>query len=533
MKKTKNKQKKVTKSTKKKIIKPKKQKVKPNLSKKNENTKKIKEQYTIDYYGITIPVEITKNTDKKIKHYDIHKKEVGEATESVLEYIKKQMIKEVERTIEGDKKIKEKEIESKIMDKIEQILKTKLMGITNEETKLLTAKIHHDLFGLGEIDLLLSDPNLEEIVINSSKEYIQVFHKSHGWLKTNIKIESEKQIKNYADIIARKVNRQITTLTPILDANLPTGERANAVLGPISSKGNSITLRKFEKNPWSLPRMITEESKTMNIEVAALLWMCIEYELNIIVSGGTASGKTSVLNALLNFIPPNQRIISIEDTRELYLPDYLHWVPMVTRKPNLEGKGEITMLDLLVNSLRMRPDRIIVGEVRRQREAEVMFEAMHTGHSVYGTIHADNADLTRKRLINPPIDLPESTVTSMHLILVQYRHRKKGIRRTFEVGEMVSVGDGEKSKVNVLYRWNSKNDKLEKVNSSQRIIPEIMLYSGLDKKGIEKELKEKEMILEYLIKNKIFDIDEIEKLVSKYYTNQKETVESIKKQMRR
>ncbi len=443
------------------------------------------------------------------------------------------MIREVERKIGDRKNIKEEDIEEEIMQKIKELLKTKIMGIKEEEVKLLTAKIRHDLFGLGEIDLLLSDNNLEEIVINSSKEYIQIFHKKYGWLKTNLKIKNEQQIKNYADIIARKVNRQITTLTPILDANLPGGERANAVLNPVASKGNSITLRKFAKNPWSLPRMITEESKTMSIEVAALLWMCIEYELNIIVSGGTASGKTSVINALLNFIPPNQRIISIEDTRELYLPDYLHWVPMVTRKPNLEGKGEITMLDLLINSLRMRPDRIVVGEVRRQREAEVMFEAMHTGHSVYGTIHADNADLTRKRLINPPIDLPESTVTSIHLILVQYRHRKKGIRRTFELAEMLPVGDGEKSKVNVIYRWNPKTDKLEKVGKSERVLKEIMLYSGLDKKGIEQELKEKEMILKYMVDNKIFDIDEIEKIVAGYYDDQKTTVESIKRKIKR
>ncbi|MFA5381781.1 MAG: ATPase, T2SS/T4P/T4SS family [Candidatus Micrarchaeia archaeon] len=515
-----------------------KKKTKTVIKKIKKEEKKISQKeegefYSLDYCGINIPIHIKKDKDEKIKIYEIQKKETGKATEAVLEYIKKEMIREVERKIGGKKDISEEEIENEIMDKIKNLLKTKIIGVNEKEVEILSAKIRHDLFGLGEIDLLLADPNLEEIVINSSKESIQVFHKKYGWLKTNLKISNEQQIKNYADIIARKVNRQITTLTPILDANLPSGERANAVLNPVASKGNSITLRKFEKNPWSLPRMITEESKTMSIEVAALLWMCIEYEMNIIVAGGTASGKTSVINALLNFIPPNQRIISIEDTRELYLPDYLHWVPMVTRKPNLEGKGEITMLDLLVNSLRMRPDRIIVGEVRRQREAEVMFEAMHTGHSVYGTIHADNADLTRKRLINPPISLPESTITSIHLILVQYRHRKKGIRRTFEVAEILPIGEGEKSKVNVIYRWNSRTDKLEKIGKSERVIDELMLYSGLDKKGIENELKEKEMILEYMIKNKIFDIDEIEKIVANYYDNQEATVKEIKEKMKR
>ena len=191
------------------------------------------------------------------------------------------------------------------------------------------------------------------------------------------------------------------------------------------------------------------------------MWLAIQNELSILVAGGTGSGKTSMLNVVSNFFPPNQRIISIEDTRELILPNNLHWVPLETRLPNPEGKGEITMLDLLVNRLRMRPDRIIVGEIRRQREAQVVLEAMHTGHSVYATIHANNADEVIVRLTNPPIDIPKPMISSLSLILVQSRNRRTGKRRTLQIAEVTPTGDA-----NILMQLNVHDDVLEKINKS-------------------------------------------------------------------
>ena len=217
--------------------------------------------------------------------------------------------------------------------------------------------------------------------------------------------KNEEMIYDYASMIARKVGRQINVLNPMLDAHLPTGDRVNSTVFPISQFGNTLTIRKFSKNPWTITNLI--RSKTVSPEVAALIWICIQNELSLIVSGGTGSGKTSFLNAMAGLIPANQRIISIEDTRELTLPSFLHWIPMNTREANPEGKGEVTMLDLMVNALRQRPDRILVGEIRRQREAEILFEAMHTGHSVYATLHADNSEQTISRLLNPPINIPK------------------------------------------------------------------------------------------------------------------------------
>ena len=200
------------------------------------------------------------------------------------------------------------------------------------------------------------------------------------------------------------------------------------------------------------------QGKTISYEGAALLWMAVQNELSLLIAGGTASGKTSMLNVIANFFPPNQRILSLEDTRELTLPNILHWVPMETRLSNPEGKGGITMLDLVVNSLRMRPDRIVVGEIRRKAEAEVLFEAMHTGHSVYGTLHANNVRETINRLTTPPINLPKQVLSALSLVVVQHINRKNGKRRTLQIGEILPNGDAETiMQMNIIKRQTREN----------------------------------------------------------------------------
>tara|TARA_Y100000031_G_C8209569_1_gene380242 strand:+ start:126 stop:776 length:651 start_codon:yes stop_codon:yes gene_type:complete len=193
------------------------------------------------------------------------------------------------------------------------------------------------------------------------------------------------------------VGREITGLHPIMDAHLLSGDRVASTLFPVSTAGNTITIRRFARNPWTITTLIA--NNTLSKEMAAFIWLAMHYEMNILVAGGTASGKTSMLSAISGLLPTNQRVISIEDTREITLPEELewNWVPLTTRNPNPEGQGEVTMLDLIVSSLRMRPDRIIAGEVRRKAQAETMFEAMHTGHSVYTTIHADTVEQVKRR----------------------------------------------------------------------------------------------------------------------------------------
>ena len=406
-----------------------------------------------------------------------------------------------------------------------KLLREKVPTISTEAEKFLVGMLIQEMLGLGKIEFLLNDPQLEEIVIISSKEPVRVYHKKYGWLKTNIKIEKEDDINNYANIIARRVGRQINVLTPLLDAHLITGDRANAVLFPIATKGNTITIRKFARDPWTIIDLIN--NKTVSLEVACLLWLAIEYEMNVLISGGTASGKTVFLNACMPFIPPNQRIISIEDTRELILPEFLYWCPLVTRTPNPEGKGEVSMLDLLVNSLRMRPDRIILGEMRRQKEAEVLFEAMHTGHSVYATLHADTASETISRLTNPPLNVPPNLLKAVNLNVVMFRDRRKGVRRVYQVAEFVP----EKGKVspNILYRWVPEKDEVIKHNESVAFLEDLSRNTGMSQAEIKKDLENKKKILLWLIKNKLRSLKDIGKVINLYYINPNLLAQIMKK----
>jgi flagellar protein FlaI len=269
--------------------------------------------------------------------------------------------------------------------------------------------------------------------------------------------------------------------------------------------------------------MIDDKIHTMSKEVMAFLWLAMQYEMNLLVVGGTASGKTSVLNTLCSLINPTNRIISIEDTREITLPTQLHWnwVPMQSKSPNNEGQGEVSMLDLIVASLRMRPDRIIVGEIRRKEQAEALFEAMHTGHSVCGTMHADTAEQIKHRLTQPPMDIPENELQALQLVIVQYRDRRKGVRRTLEVAEILPGSSDEKINLNYLYRWRPRNDSFAKEDQSIRIYEDLNLHTGMTLNEIDDDLAGKQEILAWMLSHRVMDVDKVGHVMRVYYKSPK------------
>ena len=197
---------------------------------------------------------------------------------------------------------------------------------------------------------------------------------------------------------------------------------------------------------------------------------------------------------------------------------------MVTRLPNPEGKGEVSMLDLLVNSLRMRPDRIIVGEIRRKREAEVLFEAIHTGHSVYATVHANDTQETITRLTNPPIDIPKTMLPAISMIVVQYRNRRTGIRRTFQISEILPD-----SNPNVLIQLDIRKDTLKKISNSKSLLTTIELFTGYTRNEINKSLNEKELILKWMAKNNINTVNTVGRVMAEYYTNKDNLIANMRK----
>ncbi|MFA6907280.1 MAG: type II/IV secretion system ATPase subunit [Candidatus Micrarchaeia archaeon] len=473
----------------------------------------VLDSYVYDNEGIQVLAKIFTKNGEYVPQYEVNVRELSEGTRLVLNTLKGELITTVKLDITDiiDPK-KRDEVRIKFESRANFLLSKHFPTLSEADKKVLVAYLLQNSLGLGDLEPLMHDNALEEVAINSSAEPVWVYHKKYGWCKTNVHLKNEESIYDISAMIGRRIGKQINTLNPVMDAHLSSGDRVNATMFPVSSFGNTITIRKFSRNPWTIPYLI--ELNCISPQVAGLIWLCMQNELSLLVAGGTGSGKTSFLNAMSCLIPANQRIISIEDTRELTLPSFLQWVPMVTREPNAEGKGEITMLDLLVNSLRQRPDRIIVGEVRKQREAEILFEAMHTGHSVYATLHADNASEAMTRLTTPPISMPRESLSALAGVVVQFRHRRLNIRRTLEFAEVQKGGD-----INSLYRWDLKSDKINEVGKMVSLSATLSLYSGLTQREIDSDVSDKAKIFSWMVKKGYKSVNTVGALVSQYYMN--------------
>ena len=479
------------------------------------------EEYNFEVDSVAAKVTIVKKPNEQRPVYFIESPFLQPYAKAFLDELKEDILDKIPIDAgEITDTKKSRELKKKFFDITNAELKKYFQKVPEEKLNVITGLMMHSMYGLGKIELLMSDNFLEEITINSSRNPVMIYHLKHGWLKTNIYLDSEEEIYTYASQIARKVGREITTLNPILDAHLSTGDRVNATLAPITSFGNTITIRRFARRPWTITDFIGK-SHTMNIQMASLIWLAMQYEMNIIIAGGTASGKTSTLNVLSAFMPSYHRIISIEDVRELMLPRYLHdnWVPMTTRNPNPEGQGEVTMLELMQSSLRMRPDRIILGEIRRHREAEVLFEAMHTGHSVYSTLHANSSQQVLERLIQPPISIPALEVSAIDLVLVQYRDRKLNVRRTLELAEIESGVSDNSLDINTIFKWSPRDDSWESMNPATKFVRNLNLHTGMTESEIGIELENRASILQWMLDNEITEINEVGKVMNMFYSN--------------
>jgi flagellar protein FlaI len=479
--------------------------------------------YTLTVNSIDVDVTISTDVDRSVPFYEINIQEITENTKLMLNRVRQDFIDSLDISeLEHEKFDENEDIRDKFKSNITDLIDDYFPKADEKTKKTLINYLLQENLGLGRLEILLQDSNLEELVVNNHKEPVKIYHKEHGWVETSVQIETESQIRHYATMIGRQVNKEITNLKPLLDARLQTGDRVNATLEPISSEGNTITIRKFAEDPWTITKFL--KLGTIGISAAAFIWLAVENELSMLIAGGTGSGKTSMLNVVANFLPPGQRIISIEDTRELQLPVNLHWVPMETREPNPEGKGGVSMLDLVINSLRMRPDRIVVGEIRRQEEAQTLVEAMLTGHSCYATVHANSAEETITRLTNPPIDIPQKMVSAIDLLLVQNRNRRSGDRHTLQVAEVTDDGEA-----NVLLQYNPREGYMEKVGQFERLLDTLELYTGLTKQEIQDDLYRKEIMLRWLVDNDVDHIHNVGRVMSRYYTDRVD-VEPVKQE---
>lgn len=339
-------------------------------------------------------------------------------------------------------KLEKSKAREEIQKILKQLLDEKRAPLNNSEEKRLLEELENETFGLGPLEPLLQDPSVSDILVNNAK---QVYVERYGKLEmTDVVFRDEKHLRQIIDRIVSRVGRRIDESMPLVDARLADGSRVNAIIPPLALNGSSVSIRRFRKDPLKVKDLVDYGSMTQ--EIATLIELIVKARLNILISGGTGSGKTTLLNVMSSFIPNNERIVTIEDAAELQLQQS-HVVRLETRPENLEGKGTITARDLVKNALRMRPDRIVVGEVRGA-EALDMLQAMNTGHDgSLTTIHANSARDALARL-STMILMAEGNMVEWAIsrqiasavdVVVQISRMSDGTRRMLSLSEITGM----------------------------------------------------------------------------------------------
>lgn len=392
------------------------------------------------------------------------------------------------------------------------------ISLSEDAYRRLFYYLFRDFIGLNAIEPLLRDYYIEDIECNGVDTPIYIIHRVYRNLRTNISFNDIDRLANFVEKLAQRTGRYISYAQPLLDGSLPDGSRINAsYTKDVTSKGPTFTIRKFTKIPWTPTQLIA--FATLSPEMLAYFWILLQYKSSMLIAGGTGSGKTTLLNALAFFIPPEARVVSIEDTREINLPRE-NWLPAVARPSIGIGKvGEVDLFALLKSSFRQNPDYLIVGEVRG-KEAFVLFQGMASGHSSLSTMHAESVDTLIRRLQTPPIELAPSLVNSLdcvaimtHAVINQHETRK--LR---EVVEIVNVNNEGTAVINTPLVWDPAKDTFF-FKKESKVFEKISERTGISKDKLYQEFSVRTRLLYELYKRKVFGFEEIGKVINEYYKN--------------
>jgi len=382
-----------------------------------------------------------------------------------------------------------------------------------------------DFLGVGVIEPIMDDPYIEDIHCDGYDIPVYVYHKEFGNIKTNIKF-SREALDKYVQTLVQICDKHISHGNPIIDATMPDGSRLQATYGmDITPRGSSFTIRKFSEDPLTPIDLLS--LGTYTAEQLAYFWMVVENKLSTMIIGETASGKTTTLNALLMFVPPEAKIVSIEDTREIALM-HENWVAEVTRQSIGEEEKEIDMYDLLRTSLRQRPDYIVVGEVRG-KEAQTLFQAMSTGHAAYATLHAGDVQQAIYRLENAPLNVPRSMIQFLDVIVVQIRWTKGGVkkRRARGIYEVLGIDPADKNLlINEVYVWDPYSDTYM-LSGVMKKLEKIAMVSGDELDVTIKELRRREAFLKKLQELGVRNYKDVTSMIHAYYRNPNVEIEEI------
>lgn len=387
--------------------------------------------------------------------------------------------------------------------------------------------IERNIIGYGPIDPLMRDPNIEDISCNGPGIPVYVWHRRYEYLPTSVVFRTSQELDEFVVKLAHLAGKHISVAYPVLDAIIPGGHRVAATFQKeISTKGSTFTIRKFKEDPITIVDLVNYG--TISPEIAAYFWLAMDFKMTTLILGVTGAGKTSTLNALANLLRPTYKIVTIEDTPELRLPQE-NWVQLTGRPSYLvSGVSEIKLYDLVKISLRYRPDVVIVGEVRGE-EAYVLFQAIATGHSGITTLHAEDIDAAVKRLTSPPMNIPNTYIPLVNMALVIKRvtkldetGRPRPVRRVTNIWEIEDYG-----KYKELASWDPVRDRF-KVNLKESLIVErVARMKGLDIGEVIEDIIRRKSIIDYLVATGRRSYKEIATYVYNYYHKPSEVLKEI------
>lgn len=419
---------------------------------------------------------------------------------------------------------------------VESYLKSRGILLDPISKEKLRYYISRDFVGYGPIDVLMADERIEDISCDGFNIPLFVFHTKFESIKTSETFQDEGVLNSFVVSLAQRCGKQISVSNPILDGTTPEGHRVQATYArEVTTRGSSFTIRRFKEKPFTPVELV--KYGTASPEIVAYLWLGVEHGESMIICGGSASGKTSTLNAIALFIPPGAKVVTMEDTREINLP-HENWIPGATRSgvgergPDGKAAGEIDMFDLVRASLRQRPNYIIVGEVRG-RETYTMFQAMATGHTTYSTMHADSIKGMVNRLENPPINCPRILLTALRNVVIQ-THARVGmdmVRRIRQIIEIVGFEPETNELIsNTVYEWDQATDKFVYKGHSF-LFDKLMEMKSLTHEEMAQEFERRIDIIRYMVLKDITDHRKIWELIRSYYRDPDKTIERVRAEL--
>jgi len=452
-----------------------------------------------------------------------------EIIEPTLQKDEEERLKEIKTFLIDELNVSLKEIETKekaenyLKEKTKETIRKYRIKVPPEAIDKIIYYIIRDFLGYGKIDALMKDNLIEDISADGVNIPIYVWHRMHESLPTNIIFEDEAELDSFVIRMAYLAGKNISIASPILDASLPDGSRVQLTYGSeVTRRGSTFTIRRFKVDPLTISDLIA--FNTLSSEMAAYLWYLIENRASVIVAGGVAAGKTTMLNCLSMFIKPEMKIVSVEDTHELNLP-HENWIPSVVRlgfgHEDKKG-GSITLFDLLKAAVRQRPDYIIVGEVRGE-EAYTLFQAMATGHLGMSTLHAESVEAVINRLESEPMNIPKPLIAMIDVVMVIARIEKDGkpARRATTTTEVLELDPKTKSiPTEEVFSWNPRDDKFV-FSGYSSLLERQMKKLGVTKGEVKLELDRRKIVLEWMVHKGIRRHTDVANVIREYYANPK------------